>query len=166
MKSSLLCSVFILTALLCIPGCATMKDYQELATAGETPIMITEYGQAGKTSSIGGVSYEITFYNLSGKTIKYIHLYVTPYDILGDVAPSAVNAKTKAELMLEGPIGPEDKTSFMWENVWFNRKISCIEPNSIEINYMDGSTEVLNRDKLQKSIFHSPDEVAVLKSCQ
>lgn len=166
MKSSLLYSVFITVVLLLLAGCATMKDYQGQATASDTPIVITEYGQSGKTSSIGGVSYEVTFYNLSGKTIKYLYLYLTPYNIIGDTAPSAVNGKVKAQLMLEGPIEPEDKTSFTWENVWFNHKISCIEPNAIEIKYMDGSSETLDREMLQKSLFQSSEEAEVLKSCK
>ena len=166
MKSSLFCSVFIIAALLCLPGCVTMKDYQEQATARATPILITEYGQAGEASEIGGVSYEVSLYNLSGKTIKYLYLYVTPYNILGDSVTSALNGKVRAELMLKGPIEPEDKTSFVWENVWFNRTIACIEPNSIEIRYQDGSTDSLDREMLQKALFQPSKQEAVLKSCK
>lgn len=166
MNSSLFSFVFVIFVLLSMSGCTKMQDYQMQAMERKAPIMITEYGQAGKTSSIGGVSYELSLYNLSGKTIKYLYLYVTPYNITGDTAPSAVNGKVKAELMLKGPIDADDRTSFTWENVWFNRNITCIEPNSIEIKYVDGSTETLNRDKLQKALFQSSEEGAVLKSCK
>jgi hypothetical protein len=166
MKSTLLHFVIVIVVLLFLPNCATMKDYQKQASDQETPLLITEYGQAGKTSSIGGVSYEFSYYNLSGKTIKYLNVSVTPFNLVGDVVSSATNGKKKAVLMQVGPIETDNKTSFLWENVWFNRKIVCIELNSIEISYTDGSNEILKKDELQKALLQSSQNDAVLRSCK
>jgi hypothetical protein len=158
--------VFVMVLLLCLSGCATLKDYQGQALDRKTSIVITEYGQHGKTSSIGGISYEISYYNLSGKTIRYLTVYVTPYNIVGNVMPSKTNMKTKAELMQIGPIETETKTSFMWDNVWFNRAIYCIELNSIEINYTDGSFEALNSEEVQKALYQPRENDNILPSCK
>ena len=166
MKSSHFCFILVMASLLCLPGCMFLKEYKEQASTREVPVLVTEYGQSGKTSAIGGVSYEMSFYNLSGKTIKYLYFYVTPYDIVGDVAPSALNNKAKAGLMLIGPIKPDAKTSFTWEDVWYNRTITCIEPDSIEIAYTDGSTEVLSGDDLQKALFHGLDNEDAPDPCR
>ena len=166
MKPALLRFVIVMATLLCLPGCASLKDYQQQALDRETSILITEYGQAGKTSSIGGVSYEMSYYNLSGKTIKYLHVSVTPFDLLGDDVSSVINGKKQAVLMLTGPLETDDNTSFVWENVWFNRTITCTELDSIEITYTDGSNEILKRDELQKALLQSPQKDAVLRSCK
>ena len=57
---------------------------------------------------LGGVSPRICYRNNSGKTIKYLTFYTTPYNAVWDAAPCDITGKTLCKLTIVGPIAPYD----------------------------------------------------------
>lgn len=57
---------------------------------------------------LGGVSPRIYYRNNSGKTIKYLTFYTTPYNAVWDAAPCDITGKTLCKLTIVGPIAPYD----------------------------------------------------------
>ena len=70
-------------------------------------------------NSVGGVTPEVYFQNLSGKTIKYIDFTFVPYNRVGDVASCTVTGQSAMKMECVGPIEPFEtgrKLYFFWEN--------------------------------------------------
>lgn len=61
-----------------------------------------------KPNSVGGTAPFIYFRNDSGKTMKYVHFTVTPYNSVGDVAADSITKKTTTTLTQTGPIESEN----------------------------------------------------------
>ena len=111
---------------------------------------------------LGAVSVLIRFRNVNSdrKVIKYIRFYVTPYNAVGDVVSCSYGEHSTIALKGTGPIkpysfwtGPAD-TNYIFETVWANYTISKAIISKVEIDYMDGSSEVISGDELNKSETH------------
>ena len=71
------------------------------------------------------------------KTIKYITVYVTPFNGVGDPVQSKVHHKrSQAKLKATGPMSASDGAlSFFWDNVWYNSTITCIVVDRVDVEY-------------------------------
>lgn len=124
------------------------------------PIVITLI-HSTMPHSAGGVHVYVNFVNTSYKTINYVTFYVTPYDNVGNVAPSTIGRKTTTPLKDTGPyrigegnasqywtiMGPMQQSDGYWKNVWYNHAIRCIKIDKVLIEYSDGTeTEIHKGD--------------------
>ncbi len=155
--------VSIIIIAIALSGCATMQTNSiKRAQNQGIPIVVTKIYPSFPNSA-GGVDAHVNFVNTSRKTFKYVVFEVIPYNRVGDVAPSEIGYKSTARLQATGPHKP--MTSFFesvyksaldmdgyWENVWYNSTIRCIEVHSVEITYMDGSTECFSGAEVSKVI--------------
>lgn len=98
----------------------TVKASNGVSTGSSVTVNKRESILIGGTSIdcnyVGGVSPYIYWRNNSGKTIKYITFYTTPYNAVWDVVASEIGGYTTARLQVTGPIYPYDPYNLMGES--------------------------------------------------
>lgn len=100
-----------------------------------------QYGFQPGPNSAGGVSIKGVFVNNSSKSIKYISLYFTPYNQVGDAVGCNIKNVSEYGLKCTGPVAPNQSYDFFGENMWYNHSISSVKVTRARIQYMDGSEE-------------------------
>ena len=93
-------------------------------------------------NSAGGIDLVVYWETISQREIKYIYLYATPYNRVGDIEASEIGGKTTVRCRMVGPYKNNDGGRAEFENVWYNNAISDTKIDKIEIEYMDGETIV------------------------
>ncbi len=113
----------------------------DLTSLKHSPVQVTEVFTTSPNSA-GGVDLILYWKSTSTKTIKYIYIYVTPYNRVGDVESSNIGGKTTSKCKLIGPYNSGDGGRSTFENVWYNSSISSARIEKIEIEYNDGTSEI------------------------
>jgi hypothetical protein len=148
--------------LLLIAGCATSAPIhgafakaKERAMRYNLPIVFMPHGR--EPHSAGGVTIDIDFQNISGKTIRSIVFTVTPYDENGNQITGEVIPKSETELTAEGYFRSDGGYySRNWENVWYSATIKYLQVNTVAITYLDDTTQTIkNPDDLYKMAIHA-----------
>lgn len=143
-------------------GCATSgKIHESFAKATEQalrhnlPVVFMPHGR--KPNFAGGVTVDIDFQNVSGKTMRRIAFTVIPYDEKGDQITSEVNNRSEVELATEGYFRSDSGYySRSWDNVWYSTAIKYIAVKAVAITYLDDTTQVINNpDDLYKMAIHA-----------
>lgn len=153
-------------AFILLGGCATMEanrtantqirselddalslQAQKFATA--KPILILGHN-AEYPNSVGGVSFTVTFQNTSDKVIKYADFTVTPFNRVGDIATSEIADLSTTSLRATGPFALDYNGSrgIEWGPVWYNSTIAFSLIEKIEIEFMDGTTQIIEAGDL------------------
>lgn len=108
--------------------------------------------------SVGGVDMIIQWKNTSSKTIKYIRFTAEPYNAVGDRVPCKIRGYDNFVGKCTGPFEPEytswwyweyDNTyngGSLWSNCWYNNTVKKIRITQINIEYMDGTTEIISNE--------------------
>jgi hypothetical protein len=100
---------------------------------------------------LGYPDYEVSIYNCSKRTIKYIWFNITLYNPVDD-------AVKKCTLKDVGPINPFKSGDYKFETIALSKVVEYSKVNSIKIEYMDGVTltimgaQVLSNTKLGNAI--------------
>lgn len=145
------CVVFLLH------GCATpTSQLIDQARQHDVPVVVST-SFPGLPNSAGGVNANISFVNASNRTLKYVHFSVTPYNRVGDIAPSEIGRRATTLLRATGPYEPGKGNVTLfgpsnWENVWYNHSIRCMQIDKIEVTYMDDQPEVVEGDRLRMAM--------------
>lgn len=100
-------------------------------------------------NSAGGVALRFTYKNDTEKTIKYAYFTVVPYNAVKDKVSCTVKRVSEQTVKITGPIEPNIHRTPRWENLWYNNTIRTVELKEIEIEYMDGSKEILKGGEIQ-----------------
>lgn len=79
-----------------------------------------------------GTGYEVSFANMSKKTIKYVWFSVKGINAVDDL----VSTQT---LKCIGPIKPNEEGSYSFDYVWFTDVVEKSKLSAVKIQYMDGS---------------------------
>jgi uncharacterized FlaG/YvyC family protein len=107
-------------------------------------------------NSVGGVDVQIVWHNISDKTMKYVTFNVIPYNHVRDIIYSEVGNRSSIGLRVTGPIDNGEPYYYydefsrdylggsQWETVWYNGTIWYFKITSIDIIYMDNSTQTIN----------------------
>ena len=82
------------------------------------------------------------FYNNSGKVIKYITFFYTPYNRVNDIVIDTINRSVSSGKLV-GPIEPESISEVCFDNIWVTSVISRVELSKIYVEYMDGTDETI-----------------------
>jgi hypothetical protein len=112
-------------------------------------ILIKGFGVDDKNSA-GGIDIFIDWgYFDYSKDIKYISFTVVPYNNVGDIQTCSLSGKSAITCMATGPISASDSFNasnygapFKWDNVWYNKTITCIKLTKVVVQYIDGSSYV------------------------
>jgi uncharacterized protein YoxC len=106
----------------------------------------------GSPNSAGGVDLFIGYVNNSDKVIKYITFTVAPYNAVGDVVYSEIGGTSTFNALDTGPKakgeGLAGTYQWYWECAWYNWTITSARMSNIEIEYMDGTTEIITSDEV------------------
>lgn len=102
-------------------------------------LAVTDFGVTGESYSMG---FDITFLNLSRKTIKYIFITVT--------ATNPVDDKVGTKIVRGiGPIKPNDTGSYNFQNTFYSSTAEYLSLDNIKIQYMDGTIKLLNKSQIK-----------------
>lgn len=93
--------------------------------------------------SVGGVDLSINFTNNSIKQISYIHFTVKFYDRMGHIARCEIRDCSVIKLKVTGPINAGISKNSHWSTVIYNSALGAIQPQKIEIDFTNGSTETI-----------------------
>lgn len=99
---------------------------------------------ANGPDSVGGVGVQFSFRNGGEKTIKYVTISFIPYNQVGDAVSSSIGGRSEFGIICTGPIAPNKKQSGRCECIWYNYSITSVRVSKAEIEYMDGTTEVID----------------------
>lgn len=99
---------------------------------------------ANGPDSVGGVGAQFSFRNEGEKTIKYVTISFIPYNQVGDAVSSSIGGRSEFGIICTGPIAPNKKQSGRCECIWYNYSITSVRVSKAEIEYMDGTTEVID----------------------
>ncbi len=128
---------------------------KERAVRANLPIIFMPHGR--EPHSAGGVTIDIDFQNISGKTMRSIVFSITPYDKNGNQVSCEVSKKCATELTATGYFRADNAFySRSWENVWYSSTIKYLQVNAVAITYLDDSTQTIkNPDDLYKMAIHA-----------
>lgn len=99
---------------------------------------------ANGPDSVGGVGVQFSFRNEGEKTIKYVTISFIPYNQVGDAVSSSIGGRSEFGIICTGPIAPNKKQNGRCECIWYNYSITSVRVSKAEIEYMDGTTEVID----------------------
>lgn len=99
---------------------------------------------ANGPDSVGGVGVQFSIRNEGEKTIKYVTISFIPYNQVGDAVSSSIGGRSEFGIICTGPIAPNKKQSGRCECIWYNYSITSVRVSKAEIEYMDGTTEVID----------------------
>lgn len=99
---------------------------------------------ANGPDSVGGVGVQFSFRNEGEKTIKYVTISFIPYNQVGDAVSSSIGGRSEFGIICTGPIAPNKKQGGRCECIWYNYSITSVRVSKAEIEYMDGTTEVID----------------------
>jgi len=106
----------------------------------------------------GGTDLIVNFVNNSDKTIKYVTFYCQPFNAVGDPVSCKIqyesafsmNHLSEGAFKSTGPYakgeGVQGKQS-RWAKAWYNSTIKTVKLNKVEIEYMNGSKEIIDNEK-------------------
>lgn len=127
------------------------KNRPEMQAARKVnaPVLMTSLW-TNKPNSAGGVTVRSFYYVLasSENPIKYIDLEVVPYNAVNDVVSSFIDGKAKTNLRITGPLVEKEgeQKPAIWDNVWYNNSVSCVQLNSITFEFMNGDKKTYDNN--------------------
>jgi hypothetical protein len=104
---------------------------------------ISDFHIALDESSTYVTGFSIDYYNFFHKKIKYIYTTVSALNAVNDV----IQTKTSKS---NGPIEPNEKATYNFDNLFFSKIISTIEVSYIKIQYFDGSIKLFTKKDIYK----------------
>ena len=102
-------------------------------------------------NSAGGVDFNIIWQNKSDKTIKYVAFEVVPFNAVGDIVECTIRNSSNFRGQVTGPIGKNKWSGYgtTWSNAWYNNTIKKIEITEVNIDYIDGTSEILYSNDIE-----------------
>lgn len=148
--------------LVALTGCGTGAD-REVTTAlttatQETTINIDKiksslsiyFIHASEPNSADGVNFEVSFKNLTDKTINYITFNVQAINAVGDPVEDEISGKSARSCKLTGPVKPNADGRGLFECVWYNGTISTLKLIDINIEYSDDTELYIPNDAVSQ----------------
>jgi transcription initiation factor TFIIIB Brf1 subunit/transcription initiation factor TFIIB len=90
---------------------------------------------------VGHIGTAITIQNLAGSAIKYIVVYVTPYNSVGDAVQCTVGGHSTFGMNVTGPLAVGGTWTGYSDGMWYNNSITYAEVAYADVEYMDGTKE-------------------------
>jgi len=112
-------------------------------------IRVTSF-YSSEPNSAGGCDVHFTYKNKSNKIIKYVVWNGSFKNAVGDIVTSEIGGESTFGGKDTGPVKPEHNNgNGYWENVIYNYSAKRVIMNSINIEYMDGSTILISGKDLK-----------------
>jgi len=139
-----------LVLIIVISGCGSMPpSIKTKVERGEIdPLWIANV--VTDVDSAGGASVRIHYMNLAQTTIRKATFKLTPYNSVGETIRSEIHTnRGSVERISAGPVPPK-KWQFPEWLIWYNSSFSCVEVESVKIDYMNGSILRLNKKQVDR----------------
>lgn len=91
-----------------------------------------------------GKGVEVSVYNPTGKTIKYLWFTLVGYNPVGDKVVDPKRKTSNVTLKGVGPIAPDETSSYTFSYAWFTDLVSTAKMLSIKVQYMDGTFKTIS----------------------
>ena len=92
---------------------------------------------------VGGVDVNISFKNLSNKSIKYVTFTARFKNSVGDNVYCSIRSTSTMDLDYTGPLNSGRSDTAYWDAVIYNWNCSQIHFDEIEVTFMDGTTHTM-----------------------
>jgi len=90
---------------------------------------------------VGHIGAEIKLKNIAGNTIKYITVYLTPFNSVGDAVSCTVQGHSTYGISITGPILVGNKWAGTCDGMWYNNTIVSAKVDHVDVTYEDDSME-------------------------
>lgn len=94
-------------------------------------------------NSVGGLDLRITYKNLSNKDVKYIYVYFTIKNAVGDKIECRIRGYDYPRLIYTGPLAPNKSDTVDFDAVVYNNTISEVHVDKVVVDFMDGTSQTL-----------------------
>lgn len=116
-----------------------------------TPLITLENALPVAKGGRGPVGTNIDFVNSSDGIYQFILFRTTAYDSAGNIIRARKSRDHSAYLRVAGPIMPGQRSlGNAWKNTWAKHNVQCVDIDSVEIVFSDGSVEVASGQTLAK----------------
>jgi hypothetical protein len=124
------------------------------------PILVLDY-YTTYSDSAGGVGISIDFINVSNKRIKYAYFTIVPYNKVDDPETSSVDGESSKTVRYIGYFEPNQRLypNGRVGNVWYNHDIAYMKITKITLVYDDNSTQIVEGNRVNVSLFHSDEKM-------
>lgn len=89
----------------------------------------------------GNIGAKIKIKNIAGRTIKYITVYLTPFNSVGDAVSCTVKGHSTYGIKITGPILVGNQWAGYCDDMWNNNTIVSAEVDHVDVTYEDDSVE-------------------------
>lgn len=97
---------------------------------------------------VGHIGAQIKLKNIAGRTIKYISVYLTPYNSVGDAVCCTVQGHSTYGINITGPIAVGAKWEGQCDGMWYNNTIIGAKIDHVDVTYEDDSIERYTESEL------------------
>lgn len=111
------------------------KTFESLPIVGVTEVF--KQGPDG----VGHIGAEIELKNIAGRTIKYITVYLTPFNSVGDAVSCTVEGHSTYGISITGPISVGSQWAGTCDGMWYNNTIVSAKVDHVDVTYEDDSME-------------------------
>ena len=91
---------------------------------------------------VGHIGAQISLENVAGKTIKYVTVYLAPYNAVGDQVGCTVQGHSVYGIKITGPMTAGQKWEGYSDGMWYNNSIVNAKIDHVHCIYMDGAEEI------------------------
>lgn len=106
---------------------------------------INKYGWS--TNSVNGIDFNITYTNTNTKTIKYIDVYCTISNPVGDICRILYNGSNMCKFTCVGPLEQFETASWNWDSAYYTTSdASKLKINKIVLTFMDNTKYTLIKE--------------------
>lgn len=128
------------------------KSINKLKATEKYGITINDASLYDMSEYTEGTGFNITFYNPTKKTIKYVTTNLVGYNPVGDPVKDYRRKSTLITLKGVGPIEPGSTIKYSMDYAWMTDLVETFKIKNIVIQYMDGTTKtVKSPDKITLS---------------
>ena len=111
------------------------KTFESLPIVGVTEVF--KQGPDG----VGHIGAEVELKNIAGRTIKYITVYLTPFNSVGDAVSCTVEGHSTYGISITGPISVGSQWAGTCDGMWYNNTIVSAKVDHVDVTYEDDSME-------------------------
>ncbi len=126
---------------------SVIKTGHETYTAASVASLSAFFGEPKPVfvegpDSVGHIGVEISVRFISGKVVKYVGVYLEPFNAVGDIVCCTVDGESERRLEITGPFLPGQSWEGYGEGMWYNNTIVNARINRVHVVYMDETEEM------------------------
>lgn len=125
------------------------KTFESLPIVG-----VTEVFKQGP-DQVGHIGAEIKLRNVAGRTIKYIDVYLTPFNSVGDAVSCTVKGHSTYGISITGPILVGNEWAGTCDGMWYNNTIVSAKVDHVDVTYEDDSMERYTASELTDETYEN-----------